>query len=89
MKTINITNFKYNIWTHFDTLISTREPIFVKRRNHVAIVLPLDKLSENDISTIIEIRKNAEKEYIEVTDEKLVWIFNNVTWSKSDKVILW
>jgi len=88
MDIINITDFKQNIWTYFDSLISTKEPIFIQRRKHKAMVLPLDNLTNDEINIISRIWKNRNMWYVEVTDKEWVSTFNKISWSNLDKVNL-
>jgi len=92
MNFVNVTSFKQNIWTYFDTLISKKEPIFIKRRKHKAMILPLDDLTEDEIKIITSIRNRRNIWYIELKDKKWINTFNKISWNNLDnldKVILW
>jgi PHD/YefM family antitoxin component YafN of YafNO toxin-antitoxin module len=56
MNTVSITEFKQNIGTYFDELISTKKPIYIKRRSHSAMIVSLDNLTKEEIKTIENIR---------------------------------
>jgi PHD/YefM family antitoxin component YafN of YafNO toxin-antitoxin module len=42
MTTVNITDFKRNIWTYFDQIICTKKPIIIKRRNLQVKITPIN-----------------------------------------------
>jgi len=59
MSTINITEFKQNIGTYFDTIVLTRKPLYITRRRHTAMIMPLDNISPEDLAIIQEIQQRA------------------------------
>ena len=87
MTTINITDFKRNIWTYFDDLISKKEPLVIQRRKHLAIMISIDDLTKEDIETIQNMKnKNIPSE---VFDKDWIETFSKISGQKLDKVILW
>ena len=87
MTTINITDFKRNIWTYFDDLISKKEPLVIQRRKHLAIMISIDDLTKEDIETIQNMKnKNIPSE---VFDKDWSETFSKISGQKLDKVILW
>jgi hypothetical protein len=88
MKPINITDFKQNIGSYFDTLIAKpRQPLILQRRKHFVLVLSLDGLSDTELKQIQNIReKNAD--YTEVQDKEWVNVFNKITGTKQKNFIL-
>ena len=89
MNLINITDFKQNIWTYFDNLISSKKPLYIQRRKHSAIIVPLDGLSDEDIKNIENIRNLRNTLQVEVEEKEWVDTFNKISWNKQDKYILW
>lgn len=89
MNTINITEFKQNIWTYFDDLISTKKPIYIQRRKHSAMIIPLDDFTEEEIQTIEQMRLSKNSWYVTVKDQDWVDTFNKISWDNQDSVILW
>ncbi len=87
MTIINITDFKRNIWTYFDDLISRREPIIIQRRRHTALMISLDDLTQEEIETISNIKNR--KNFDELKDKSWLDTFSKLQWQKLDKVILW
>ena len=79
MSTINLTDFKQNISSYFDELISKKEPIFISRRPHSAMVLPLDGLSQDDIKIITQIRNNCNTQATLVKNKEWVATFNKIS----------
>ena len=87
MNVINITDFKQNISSYFDELISTKNPIYITRRKHKIIVISLDDLNDEEIKLIENIGSNKDVSCIKNKD----WVntFNKVSWSEGDTIILW
>jgi len=88
MNVINITDFKQNIWTYFDALISTKKPLYIQRRRHSAMILPLDDFSPEEIEIIENMRLSKNAWYVEVKDKDWVGTFNKISWKKGDSIIL-
>lgn len=87
MTTITITDFKRNIWTYFDDLISKKEPIIIQRRRHMALMISLDDLTQEEIETISNIKNKSIQN--ELTDKSWTETFSKISGQKLDKVILW
>ena len=89
MNTINITDFKQNIWSYFDDLISTKKPLYIQRRKHSAMILPLDDFTSEEIELIEQMRFTKNKWYVNVTNKDWVDTFNKISWTNQDNIILW
>ena len=88
METVNITDFKQNIGTYFDTLIAKpKKPLILQRRKHCVLVLSLDGLSDTDLRQIQHIREKKSN-YVEVQDKERVDTFNKITGTKKESFIL-
>lgn len=89
MNVISITDFKQNIWSYFDDIISSKKPLYIQRRRHSAMILPLDDFSEDEIKMIENLRSSKNVWYINVDDKGWVETFNKISWKNQDSIILW
>lgn len=87
MKTINITDFKRNIWTYFDDLISNKEPLVIQRRKHTALIISLDDLTKEEIEVISNIKNKRNLD--EISEKSWTTTFSKISGQNLDKVILW
>ena len=79
MDVVKITDFKQNISSYFDDLISTKKPIYISRRKHTAIVISLDDLNKEEIKVIENIRNKRKTTNLEVKDKDWVNTFNKIS----------
>jgi PHD/YefM family antitoxin component YafN of YafNO toxin-antitoxin module len=79
MNIINITDFKQNIGTYFDELISNKKPLYIQRRKHSAMILPLDDFTDEEIEIIENMRLSKNNMQVEVKDKEWVETFNKIS----------
>jgi len=91
MEVVNITDFKQNIGTYFDTLIAKpKKPIIIQRRKHFALVISIDGLSNTDLEQIRQIReKKTDYVHVGIQDKDRVNTLSKISGTKKKKFVSW